>query len=256
MSLDEKLLLDELARIVNHAERRGAILRGLGATAIRSHSLSFAEKCPAIRRDLTDLDLIAYSKDGQRVMESFKECGYHQDRARAYIATVVGRTILENPDVHLIIDLFFDRLSYNHTLDLKGRLEQDPLTIPLADLFLEKTQIVQVNEKDVKDCVLLLGEHSIGEGDKEIVNVSRISKILSGDWGFYYTVSTNMQKIADYAKTFQGLAEDDRIDILSKIQQLRNAIEAYPKSFAWKMRARVGTGKKWYDDVEELYAGH
>jgi len=28
-------------------------------------------------------------------------------------------------------------------------------------------------------------------------------------------------------------------------------IEKEPKSFKWKMRARIGTKKKWYEDVEE-----
>jgi predicted SPOUT superfamily RNA methylase MTH1 len=88
------------------------------------------------------------------------------------------------------------------------------------------------------------------------VNVERICRVLSEDWGFYYTVTTNFGKISEYAKNLEGLQEDDRNGILSKIDQLRNAIESSPKSLGWKMRARVGATKKWYEDVEELYGGH
>lgn len=254
--MDDTLFIEEMKRIVGSAQKRGAILRGLGAAAIRSHSVSFAGKCPAVRRALTDLDFITYSKQEKRVMESFKDCGYEQDRARAYLRNISGRSLLENPSNHLIVDLFFDKLAYNHTIELNARLEKDPLTIPLADLFLEKTQIVHINEKDVKDMILLLREHPLGQGDEEILNIGRICKLLSDDWGFYFTVTTNLSKISEYAKKLEGLQEGDREDVLSKIGQLEKAIESSPKTLSWKVRAKVGPKKKWYQDVEELYAGH
>jgi hypothetical protein len=36
----------------------------------------------------------------------------------------------------------------------------------------------------------------------------------------------------------------------SQITKLLDAIEAEPKSFNWKMRARIGPRKKWYQDVD------
>jgi len=242
--------------MVETAQKHDAVLRGLGAAAIRSHSIKSADKYPALRRALTDLDFITYSKHEKRVMTALSECGYHQDRARGYIRAVSGRSILENPNTKLIVDLFFDKLAYNHTIELNGRLESDPLTIPLAELVLEKTQIVQINEKDVKDMILLLLEHPVGSVDQETVNIDRICGILSNDWGFYYTVTTNLNKIAEYAKEHHELADDDRKDVLAKIEKLKEAIESTPKSFGWKMRARVGPKRKWYNDVEELVAGH
>ena len=254
--MDEQMLLGELKRIVDITTKQRVLVRGLGATAVRSHSLGFADKAPVLRRELTDVDLITYSKHEKRVIDALNDCGYHQDRARAYLRKLSGRSILENPNMHIVADLFFDKLSYNHVISLKERLEEDPLTIPVADLFLEKMQIVQINEKDVKDVILLLGQHPLGSIDEETVNVERICKVLSEDWGFYYTVTTNLNKISEYATSLQGLKEDDCSDVLSKIDQLRSAIESSPKSLGWKMRAKVGAGKKWYEDVEELYAGH
>jgi hypothetical protein len=253
---DEEHLLEEMERIVNTATQRGVILRGLGAAAIRKHSHGFAQECKVLARPLTDLDFITYSKQERRTMEVLETCGYHQDRARAYMRNLLGRSVLEDPNKKLIVDLFFDKLSYNHLLDLHGRLEQDSFTIPLADILLEKTQIVQINEKDVKDMVLLLREHCIGQVDNETINLNRICEVLSGDWGFYYTVTTNLDKISQYAKSLDGLEEADRIDVLSKIAKIRNSIDSSPKNLGWRMRAKVGSKKKWYTDVEELYTGH
>lgn len=253
---DEKHLLEEMKRIVQASTQRGVTLRGLGAVAIRIHSHGFAQECKVVARPLTDLDFITYSKQESRAMEVLKDCGYHQDRAREYMRNVLGRSILENPDTKLIVDLFFDRLSYNHTLDLRGRLEHDPMTMPLADIFLEKTQIVQINEKDVKDMILLLREHPAGQGDNETINVNRICDVLSTDWGFYYTVTSNLDRVSQYAKDLNGLEKPDRTDILSKIAQIQSAIESSPKSIGWRMRAKIGPKKKWYENVENLYAGH
>jgi hypothetical protein len=254
--LEQEHLIDEMKRVVGRANGKGVILRGLGATAIRIHSESFAEKCPVVTRNLTDLDFITYGKQEKRVMEVFRECGYEQDRARAYIRTISGRSILENSSKQIVADLFVDRLSYNHRIELNGRLELDPLTIPLADLLLEKTQIVQINEKDVKDSILMLRQHPLGDGDDETVNIQRLCRVLSDDWGFYYTVTNNLARISQYAKELQGFGDDDQKDVLSKIEQLKAAIETSPKSLGWKMRARVGPKRKWYNDVEELVEGH
>jgi len=253
---DEKHLLEEMDRIVNVATDRGVTLRGLGAAAIRKHSHGFAQQCKVLARPLTDLDFMTYSKQERQTMEVLKSCGYHQDRARAYMRNLTGRSVLEDPNRKLIVDLFFDKLSYNHILDLHGRLEQDSVTIPLADILLEKTQIVQINEKDVKDMVLLLREHPVGQLDKETINLNRICDVLSSDWGFYYTVTTNLEKISQYTKSLDDLQEPDRNDVLSKIAQISTSIESSPKNLGWRMRARVGSKKKWYNDVEELYSGH
>jgi hypothetical protein len=253
---DEKHLLEEMERIVNEATAQGVILRGLGAAAIRKHTHGFAQECKILARPLTDLDFITYSKQERRVLDVLKKCGYMQDRARAYMRNLLGRSVLEDPNRRLIVDLFFDKLSYNHILDLRGRLEQDQFTIPLADIVLEKTQIVQINEKDVKDMILLMREHQVGQGDNETINISRICDVLSNDWGFYYTVTTNLDKIAEYAKALNDLKDPDKQDVLAKITQIKTSIESTPKSMGWKMRARVGPKKKWYTDVEELYSGH
>ena len=128
----------------------------------------------------------------------------------------------------------------NHVIDFKGRLEVDYPTIPLADLLLEKLQIVHINEKDIKDSILLLLEHDVGEGDKETINMKRITKIMAEDWGFYYTSTTNLKKIGTFLPKYTNLTDEQRLAITSKIEKLLQGIENEPKKLGWKVRARVG----------------
>ena len=80
------------------------------------------------------------------------------------------------------VDVFFDRLDMNHIIDFKNRLELDFPTISLADLLLEKMQIVQINEKDIKDTIILLREHPVEDPDKETINANYVASLLAEDW--------------------------------------------------------------------------
>ncbi len=76
---------------------------------------------------------------------------------------------------------------------------------------------------------------------------------MSKDWGFYYTFTTNMNKLRDSLSRYDVLSAEDRNDITSKIGKILEHVESKPKSLGWKMRARSGTKVKWYNDVEEIY---
>jgi hypothetical protein len=43
--------------------------------------------------------------------------------------------------------------------------------------------------------------------------------------------------------------ERDRLD--AKLVHLQKAVEAEPKSRAWRLRAKLGTRRRWHDTVEE-----
>jgi hypothetical protein len=136
-----------------------------------------------------------------------------------------------------------------HTIDYTQRLEIDNPTVPLAELLLQKMQIVQISEKDVIDTIVLLREHEIGDGDTEMVNAAYIAKLLSNDWGFYYTVTTNLQKVKSLVVDFRVLDNQDKQVVTEKIGRTVSLIEAEPKNRSWNARAKVGTKKKWYKDV-------
>ena len=170
-----------------------------------------------MHRVLTDLDFAAYYKQEKAIDKFFlKDMGYETQTAALTPGLMVGRKIYyDATDERPHVDIFFDKLNMCHVVSWeKGRLDIDKPTISLADLMLEKLQIVQINEKDVKDVMMLLLEHGIGDSDNEIVNGDYISKIMAKDWGFYYTSTTNLNKIKSLLGEYDALSPDDR-DVIS-----------------------------------------
>lgn len=148
------------------------------------------------------------------------------------------------------IDVFLDRLEMCHKIDYKKRLEIDNPTVPLAELLLQKMQIIKISEKDIIDTTMLFLAHELGDTDKDTINAKHISQILSKEWGFYYTVTTNLKKVASLMRNFDVLDESDKDVVSSRIDALIKRLDNEPKSRSWKMRARVGTSKKWYKEVD------
>jgi hypothetical protein len=160
--------------------------------------------------------------------------------------------IWDNKSNGLHVDIFFDKLEMNHDISFDGRLEIEELTIPLIDMLLEKMQIVHINEKDIIDTIMLLREHSVGDAAPETIDGQYLANVLANDWGFYYTVVTNLRKLKDHLQLYPELSEEDRTDVSHKIEALLSVIESKPKTLAWKLRSRVGPKTKWYKDVEDV----
>ena len=246
--------VEEAMRIVEEARKQDVILRVMGAIAIRFHCPNFISLHKILGREISDMDFVGYEKQSSRIERLFESLGY-TGRSLAYSFRLTGRLIFVDNVNARHADVFLDRLAMCHTIDFSRRLEADYPTIPLAELLLQKMQIVKLNEKDVIDTIVLLREHSIGNGDEETVNIGYIAKLLSNDWGFYYTMTTNLTKVKGLIQRYHTLSEEDRRDVSRKIDQILTAIEDEPKSFFWKMRAKLGTSKKWYREVDTL-KGH
>ena len=246
----DKMFIDEAKRIIDSANEKKIVLRVLGAIAFRLHCPKFRHILENIRH-ITDIDLVAYGKQMNQVEKYFIDLGYEL-RPPSFAALAARRRIFYDRDRGIVVDVFFDKLEMCHVIDFKGRLEVDYPTIPLAEMLLEKLQIVQITEKDVKDVIILLREHEIGERDDETINAKYIAKIFAKDWGFYYTATTNLKKIKQLLGPFDALTDEDKKDVESKIDKLLDIIEKEPKSLGWKMRAKIGTKKIWYRKVEEI----
>jgi hypothetical protein len=135
----------------------------------------------------------------------------------------------------------------------QNRLHVDSPTIPLAELALEKLQIVHLNEKDVKDMLMLFAAHPAGDHDGETINGKYIADLMSKDWGFYYTTTLNLDKIRNGLPRYQRLFKPEGAHhILERITTLLGRIEQAPRSLKWKARAAIGTKMQWHNDVEEV----
>ena len=138
-------------------------------------------------------------------------------------------------------------------MPLAARLHVEPLTIPLAELFLSKAQIVQLNRKDVLDLLALLLYHEVGPGDDCTINCDLIAELCAKDWGLYTTISLNAEKLRTVLDEAEiALEPDEAQTIKRRIISLQKAMDDAPKALAWKMRARVGTRVRWYEEVEEV----
>jgi hypothetical protein len=118
-------------------------------------------------------------------------------------------------------------------------------------LLLTKLQIIELNEKDVRDTVLLLHGHPVEDHDGEAINGARIAELCAADWGLWRTITANLQRCGEHLGDYD-LDEADRDRIAARFDLLLERVEAEPKSRGWKLRARVGERKRWYDLPEEV----
>jgi hypothetical protein len=232
-------------------ENRQIIMRLIGALAFRTHCTEFGYIQDQLGRKFTDFDFASYPRFFKDIRRVLSELGYQEDKP---VSQLFGdrRMLFHDPAFGRHIDVFFNVLDFCHVLNFTGRLEVEKYTLPLAELLLEKMQIVQINEKDLIDTVMLLREHPIGDIDEETIHAGLIAKTLGGDWGFWRTVTGNLKILEQRARQYSDLSAEDAQVVISRIHQLLERIEAGPKTFKWKARARIGEKMKWYKHVEEL----
>jgi hypothetical protein len=143
-----------------------------------------------------------------------------------------------------------------HKLPLEDRWYVDPITIPLAELFLSKAQIVQLNRKDAFDMISLLLNNDLGDEKEGKIGAERIAALCADDWGLFTTTAMNLKRVEELLEAEEiGLDAGERDLVLDRIRRLASALESAPKSRAWKMRSLVGTRVRWYSEVEEVDQG-
>lgn len=240
-------ILEALAR----DENRHVVMRLIGALAFRTHCPTYGYIQDKLGRKFTDFDFVSYPRFVTDVRRVLTELGYEEDKQ---VTQLFGerRMLFHDPAFERHADVFLNALEFCHPINFVGRLEAEQLTVPLAELLLEKMQIVEINEKDLIDTVMLLREHPIGDTDSETINAAIIARVLGNDWGFWRTVTGNLDLLKEHLEHYRDLTAEDRQVVRARIQDLQHRIEAAPKSLRWKARAQIGERVKWYKDVEEL----
>lgn len=245
---------NEAMRIIKAAEARQIPLRLMGGAAIRMHCTTFQDLYGTLgRAPKHDMDFVTYGRFRPLTRKLMTELGYVPYISLMMTgATGRNRQIFNDAQGNKAIDIFLDKLQMCHTIEFEGRLETDSPTIPLAELLLQKMQIVELNEKDIQDTIVLLLEHPLDSHDNETINTTHLTRVLTDDWGFYHTVTTNLRRVKDALPRYGALNDQDRQKVIERIDELLARIENEPKTLGWKLRAKVGTSKKWYTVVEEV----
>ena len=108
-----------------------------------------------------------------------------------------------------------------HKFNFKDRLEIDQYTISLADMLATKLQIVEINEKDLKDLVSMFIDHDVGSADApEVINGAYLAKLCGGDWGIYKTFSMNLDRLLSTIGNF-GLEDGEKRLVTERITRLK-----------------------------------
>ncbi len=243
--------LVEARQLVEGASREGIPLRLLGGLAVRVLCPDFP---PRLRRD-QDIDFGCLSKGRQKVVAYLEGAGCEPDRR--FNSLNGDRQMYFNAPSGRPIDVMVDHLTMCHTLDFRPGFNTLPLTLDVVDLLLTKLQIVELNEKDVRDILHLLSAFPVagdspGEGVPEI-DRERFCKVLGADWGWWRTVTDNLNKLPLLVGESPHLVPDSPAhDALRNAARLTEIADATPKSMQWKMRSKVGDRMRWYELPEEV----
>jgi hypothetical protein len=156
------------------------------------------------------------------------------------------------------VDVMVDRLTMCHTLDFRASFGQQPLTLDAVDILLSKLQIVELNEKDVRDILQLLAGLPVrGAGDGPTpggtaLDSGRFAQLLAADWGWWRTVTGNLARLPELAGSNPALLPPGPpYDPLVQAALLAQIADTVPKGMKWKLRANVGDRVRWYELPEE-----
>jgi hypothetical protein len=242
---------NELKRIIDASNSAGVLLRVIGSLAFQMHCPKYGFIQEAMGRAYTDIDFAAYSKQTKEIKVLMAGLGYAEEKD-VFIVSEGDRSIFNHPS-GLHVDVFYEKLDFCHPISWSGRLEVDAPTIPLAEMVLEKMQIVQINEKDIIDTIMLLLEHPLGDHDKETINIARVAMLCAKDWGLWRTTTMNLNKVQILAQGYPQLTAEQKELVTNQVKAALARIDQENKPLAWRMRARVGDRVKWYKDVDEVH---
>jgi hypothetical protein len=244
-----EVFLSEGKRIADAARQQGIPLRVMGPLALHYY---FPEQVPLYaklerlgERYFTDIDFMGYGKNGSKMKGLFEKLGYECD-VNTLMMTGKTRQIYYGGSVPMI-DVFLDKLDYCHEVAFKDRLEFDDYSIALSDIMLQKLQIWEINDKDLKDLEFLLTVAEVGDDENKKINSTYIAKRLADDWGFWYTATTNFGRVKTHVDGVGAFDDAQKAYIKQRCDEFLARIEAEPKTKDWNKRAKKGTDKLWYN---------
>jgi hypothetical protein len=240
-------IVAEASRLLDAAHADGVPIRLIGGLAIYMHT---EEIPPSLQRSYDDIDIATPKGASRRVGDFFAKLGY--EPAREFNALQGDRRLLFYDRANeRKLDVFVGSFEMCHTIPITGRIELDDRTIPLAELLLTKLQVVELNNKDLRDIATLLNTHEVAGDDGDAINGDFIASLTADDWGLWRTVKLNLERIRDQIGSL-SLDADAQARIVEGADALWQRIEQEPKSRKWRVRDRVGDRKRWYEVPDEV----
>ncbi len=236
--------------IIRNARESNTHIQLIGGWAIfyRTNYKSVSRTYDFLQRKYADIDIVGKGKEKKKIFETLSRCGYVSDDR---FNGLYGDSRLVFRKGSEVIDVFLDKFEMCHTLDLSETLNYFDDAIGLGELLFTKLQIVEINEKDIKDVIRLILYSDLNDkGGRDYSPKEFLMRLCSDDWGVYKTITSNLNKVKEYAKSLPFVNEDLYL-LNSKIEEITKSIENSEKSLKWKMRARIGEKVRWYELPEE-----
>jgi hypothetical protein len=233
-------------RVVEAAAERELPLRALGGVAVGI--LCPSSRRPPLVRDYADIDLATTASAKDEVTGLLESLGYGGDK-EFNLLHGHRRLYFWDERNQRQLDVFVDEANLCHRIDLKTRLDAAPLTLSLADLTVLKLQVVETNEKDYLDICAIFADHDLSADDSG-VNSTHIADLAAADWGLWRTLGMVSERSERFALE---LSDFDTGELVAeRLRRLRAQLDHVPKSRRWKLRARIGDRKRWYELPEEV----
>jgi hypothetical protein len=240
-------VVEEGERLLEIAREDGATLSLLGGVGVRVRAPEVPE---TLDRQYKDLDFAVPKGGGGDASKILREAGYEPE---VVFNAMNGkeRMLFHDLEHGRQVDVFVGSFRMCHQISFDNRLSAGQPTVPLAELLLTKLQIVELNEKDVRDTVLLFHGHDIADHDEDAVNGERIAQLCGSDWGLWRTITANLARCRELVDDY-ALPDPDRQRISERLGAVLQRIEDAPKTRGWRLRAKIGERKRWYELPEEV----
>ncbi|MCL4355782.1 MAG: hypothetical protein JRM79_00580 [Nitrososphaerota archaeon] len=232
--------LEAATQIIDEAESKGVRLRLLGGLAFKK--LCASSRDPRYFRENKDIDLMGKREDSRAIMKILEGLGY-KPRELFNKLNMGQRLIYYDMTNKRRVDLFLDEFVMCHKFNFKENILAGTYTLPVTQLLMTKLQVVEKTDKEYKDMVVAFRDFDVTSGPDGIRG-DEIAELCSKDWGVYTTFWKTLEAVMARAPELAGEESDM---VRSRVRKLMSMMEAAPKSFGWKMRARVGERTKWYD---------
>jgi hypothetical protein len=240
-------IVAEAERVLAAADAQGVVLRLIGGVAVHMQAHPMP---PALAREYGDIDMATVKGQNRAVTDLLTALGYEPARQFNALNGATRLLFHDRPNDRKL-DVFVAGFELNHAIPITARIDVEQRTIPLAELLLTKLQVVEFTDKDMRDTLALLVRHDVGESDGETINGDVIAALTADDWGLWRTTELNLDRLRDGLGAV-GLDERDRALALQRIDALSERLEAEPKSKRWRLRARIGERKRWYQVPDEV----
>lgn len=241
-------LAERAQRIVYRAGDQGLHVRLLGGVALYLLAPS-ARSHPVLKRRYKDIDCVAPRKDGGKLAPVFKAAGFEADRRFNALHGETRLLFLDQESPDLQVDVFIGLFQQCHKLDILSGSEAMEFTITPVQLLLTKLQVVQLNEKDVRDVLAMFLDWPLAQGHSGI-DEATLSRIFGSDWGLYTTAWDTLEKVKGHVAAYLSAAERETVE--RRIEEVKVLMTACPKTMKFRMRDKVGRKVAWYEIPEEV----